>query len=191
MAKENKIIKYNLEDEAKQLRDYGYSYDKIAKTLAESHPKILDIQKLSPMSVMRFFETYEEMKVQEKVEEGENPVADLTEEFRTAVRDINQRTEKIYHRAIRLLDNLETDNKDSALILKAIKEARDSLGEERKNMIALKQFGEKKAMAIQNVNLKKEIHVKNMLMTFSKDLNKELCPVCRAKMVNVLEKLEE
>jgi len=38
--------------------------------------------------------------------------------------------------------------------------------------------------------LKKEIHVKNMLMSFSRDLNEELCPNCRAKMPIILGKLE-
>ena len=191
MTKENKIIQFDLQEEARQLRELGNSYTSIGKTLSENHPKIEALQKLSPMSVMRFFDADEERKLQEAVDTGGNPVKDLTEEFCTAVRNINQRSEAIYHRSIRLLDKLETENKDNILILKAIKEARDSLAEERKNMVALKQFGEKKSITIQNVNLKKEIHVKNMLMSFSKDLNKELCPKCRAKMPVILGKLED
>ena len=191
MTKENKLIQYNLQDEARELRKRGSSYLDIAETLKKNHPKIDDIQKLSQMSVMRFLDGDKERELQEQVDLGGNPIKDLTEEFCTAVRDINTRSESIYHRSIRLLDRLETENKDNLLILKAIKEARDSLAEERKNMIALKQFGEKRSMTIQNINLKKEIHVKNMLMSFSKDLNKELCPNCRAKMPAILGKLEE
>ena len=190
MTKENKISRYNLEDEAQQLRDMGNSYKVIADTLKRNHPKILDIQKLSPMAVMRYFDSLEEQKLQEELDVGKDPVKDLTEEFCNSVRDINQRSEAIYHRSIRLLDKLEKDGADSMVILKAIKEVRDSLAEERKNMVALKQYGEKRSLVINNVNLKKEIHVKNMLLSFSKDLNKELCPKCRAKLPKVLEKIE-
>ena len=135
MTKENKIVQYNLQEEVRDLRKQGNSYNDIAMTLRKNHPKILDIQKLSQMSVMRFLESDKELQLQEQVEIGIDPVKDLTEEFCTAVRDINERSESIYHRSIRLLDKLETENKDKNLILKAIKEARDSLAEERKNMI--------------------------------------------------------
>ena len=191
MTKENKITKYNLEEEARQLRELGHSYQSIAETLRTNHPKITDIQKLSAMAIMRYFDALEEKKLQEDVDVGKDPVKDLTEEFCTAVRGINQRSEAIYNRSIRLLDKLENDGADSTVVLKAIKEARDSLAEERKNMVALKQFGEKKTLTINNVNLKKEIHVKNMLLNFSKDLSKELCPKCRTKVPPLLEKLED
>ena len=191
MTKENKIVRYNLEDEAQQLRDLGNSYQSVADALAENHPKITDIQKLSPMAVMRYFDSLAERKLQGDLDVGKDPVKDLTDEFCTAVRDINQRSESIYNRSIRLLDDLEAGDADSVVVLKAIKEARDSLAEERKNMVALKQYGEKKSITIQNVNLKKEIHVKNMLLDFSKDLNKELCPACRMKMPIILEKIDD
>jgi len=191
MTKENKLIQYNLQDEAIDLRKRGSSYLEIAETLKKNHPKIDDIQKLSQMSVMRFLDGNKERELQEQVDLGGDPVKDLTEEFCTAVRDINDRSKTIYNYSMRFLDKLKKENKDNPLILKAIKGVSDSLAEERKNMIALKQFGEKRSMTIQNINLKKEIHVKNMLMSFSKDLNKELCPNCRAKMPAILGKLEE
>ena len=190
MSKENKIIRFNLEEEARQLRELGHSYTSIGKTLAKNHPKIKALQKLSPMSVMRFFDADEQRKIKEQVDQGGNPVKDLTEEFCGAVRDINERSEALYRRSIRILDKMETNNKDDALLLKAVKETRDSLAQLLKNMVALKQFGEKRSMNIQNINLKKEIHVKNMLMSFSRDLNEELCPNCRAKMPIILGKLE-
>jgi len=183
MANVSKIRKYGLEEEAQQLKEMGYSYQDIANTLKNNHPKIEDLKSLSNMSVMRYFDTETENTVVEIVETGGNPVSDLVLEFQNEIRDIHRKSERLAIRAEKILDKIE-GGKDDALKLKALKETRDSYDQLRKNYESLLRFGDNRIKSIQNVNLKKEVHVKNMLV----GLTKNLCDECRRKISEELEK---
>jgi len=186
MGNVSKIKKYNLEEETKQLKEMGLSYESIAETLKENHPKITDLKALSNMSVMRYFDGEEENAIISGIDQGDSPVNNLVNEFQNEVRDIHKRSLKLCDRAETLLDEIEKSD-DDLLKLKAIKEVRDSYDQLRKNYESLIKFGDNRIKAIQNVNLKKEIYVKNMLV----GVTKNLCDSCRRKISKELEKYIE
>ena len=183
MTNISKIEKYNLEDETKQLKEMRYTNEEIAKRLRDNHPEIKDLKKLSGMSVGRYFRSVAENKIEKSVEEGGDPVKDFIDEFRVSIENINKKTEDLYNKTMKILDDIESNSKDDHLRLKAVKEARDSLEQMRKNKVSLIQYGERRTGDIYNVNLKKEYHVKNMLLNFSR----ELCPKCRSKIPKLFE----
>jgi len=183
MGNVSKIKKYELEDEARQLKDMGLSYEDISKQLKDNHSKIADLRALSAMSVMRYFDGETEDGVLVELDQGENPVSNLVCEFQDEVRLIHKKGNSLCTRAEKLLDKLETSD-DDLLTLKAIKEVRDSYADLRKNYESLIKFGDNRFKAIQNVNLKKEVHVHNMLV----GVTRNLCDECRRKISEELEK---
>ena len=182
MGNESKIKKYNLEDEVNQLSEMGYSYDEIIGTLKSNHPKISDLQNLSKMSLTRYFQGLRERDIEDKLEEGKDPVRDLTEEYRSYIRTLLHRGETLYDKSIKILESVE-DSEDNDKKMRAVKGATESLNQLHKMLNSYKQFGEKRTQAIYNVNLKKEVHVKNLLMNFAKSL----CPTCKAKLSDILD----
>jgi len=183
MGNKSKIKKYELEDEARQLKTMGLSYEDIASTLKENHSKIADLKSLSSMSVMRYFDGESEDGVLIDIDQGENPVSSLVCEFQDEIRSIHKRSNTLCDKAESLLDKVELSD-DDFLTLKAIKEVRDSYDHLRKNYESLMRFGDNRIKAIQNVNLKKEVHVKNMLV----GVTRHLCDGCRRKISEELEK---
>jgi len=185
MSKENKIIQYNLEDEVKQLREMNYSVHDIAKRISDNHPEIHSLKNLSGMSISRYIRNAEEKELQGEVTEGKDPVKDFTEMYRDEVDDIHEKTKELYEKSIIILKDIEEGSQDYNVKLKAIKEVRDNLNQMLKNQVSLKQYGERRANTIYNVNLKKEIHVKNLLLNFVNSL----CPKCKAKISKLVEEI--
>jgi uncharacterized phage infection (PIP) family protein YhgE len=183
--KEHKIIKYNLQDEVNQLKTAGMAYQEIASTIKGNHPEIADLSNLSAMAIQRYFSSEQEKDIEKSVKAGENPVMDFLEEYRKEMKDINRKSNLLYEKSMQLLNSIDQSD-DDFLKLKAIKEVRDNLDMLRKNQVSLVEYGEKKTSTIYNVNLKKEIHVKNMLIAF----NKNLCSKCRLKIAELLENEE-
>jgi len=186
MTKEHKIIKYNLEDEVQQLKEGGLSYFEIASTIKRNHPMIEDLKGLSPMAIQRYLSSKDEREIQRQLDSGKDPVEDFVDEYRKAIKDIDVKTKELYEYSLKLLNSI-SESDDDIMKLKAVKEVRDNLDLIRKNQVSLIQFSEKKTNTICNVNLKKEIHVRNLLMNF----NKELCSKCRLKIAELLEEDEE
>lgn len=186
MGNVSKIKKYDLEEEAKQLKDMGLSYEDIATSLKNNHSQIADIKALSSMSVMRYFDSESENGVIMDINQGNNPVSDLIVEFQDVIRDIHKKSNKLCDRAEKILDKLELSD-DDLLTLKAIKEVGDRYDQLRRNYESLMKFGDNRIKAIQNVNLKKEIHVHNLLV----GVTRHLCGKCRRKISEELEKLIE
>ena len=184
MVKEHKIIKYNLQDEVDQLQTMGMAYHEIASKIKENHPDIADLSNLSAMAIQRYLASSRETKIIEDVKQGKDPVTDFIGEYRQAMKDINEKTETLYNKSIKVLNDIELTN-DDIMRLKAIKEVRDNIEQIRKNQVSLVQFGEKKTNTIYNVNLKKEIHVKNLLLNFVKGL----CPKCKRNVSEILEEV--
>ena len=187
MVKPSKIRKHNLEEETYQLKDMKYSNQEIAKLLKENHPDIKDISNLSGMSVGRFFRSEAQQDIEVSVKEGGDPIKDFVEEYREAIEDINRKTNELYDKTMKILDDIESKSNSDALRLKAVKEARDSLEQMRKNKVSLIQYGERRSGDIYNVNLKKEYYVKNMLLHVSRNL----CPKCRAEFPKLILELED
>ena len=75
--------------------------------------------------------------------------------------------------------------------MKALREARETIKQMRDNAIAVQQYGERHTTSIYNINLKKEIYIKNILLNFVQELS-NLCPECRKKTLPALiKKLED
>ena len=182
MTKEHKIIKYNLQDEVEQLHTAGMAYHEIAGTIKGNHPEIADLHNLSAMAIQRYLKDKDEKQIVEDVKQGKDPVKDFIEEYREAMKDIDRKSSSLYDRSVRLLDSIEQSD-DDILKMKALKEVRDSLHLLKDNQVALVQYGERKVNTINNVYLKKEIHVKNLLMEF----NKCLCGKCKKNVADMLE----
>lgn len=182
MTKEHKIIKYNLQDEVEQLHTAGMAYHEIASTIRGNHPEIADLSNLSSMAIQRYFADSREKEVEQEVREGKDPVKDFAEEYRQAIKDIDIESRELYQRTKKILDSI-CESDDDIMKLKAVKEARDSLHQLKDNQVALIQYGDKKATAITNVFMKKELHVKNYLMNYTKCL----CGKCKLKIAEMLE----
>jgi len=182
MGNINKIIKYGLESEAQSLLDSGLSRAKIAETLRNNHPEIVDLKDLSAMSVQRWIDSKERAKLEESIEQGKDPLDDFMKEYRRAIKDLNLKAERLYNKANKLLDKAELEG-DTTTSLRAIKEVRDSLDQLRKNWVSLMQYGTRQTSNIYHINLKKEQNVKIMLLEFSK----VLCNECRSKVSELLK----
>jgi len=177
----SKIIKYNLQDEAKQLKDMGYTNEEISRKLGDNHPEIKELKKLSGMSVGRFFKSDECKEIEEKLLKGENPVTDFITEYRDRIEKIENYTLDLYEECKTILADAKLDG---TIIdkLKAVDMTLKSLEQSRKNMVSLVQYGERQTNNFYNVNLKKEYHIKNLLLNFSE----KLCPKCRSKIPELL-----
>ena len=182
MGNINKIIKYGLEDEAQSLLDSGLSRAKIAETIRNNHPEIVDLKDLSAMSVQRWIESRERKEIEDKLEEGKDPLDLFIKEYRKAIKDLNAKAEKLYNKSSKLLDKVEQEG-NSIITLKAIKEVRDSLDQLRKNWVSLMQYGTRQTSNIYHINLKKEQNTKIMLLEFSK----VLCDKCRNAVSKLIE----
>jgi len=179
----SKIIKYHMEDEAKQLKEMGYTNEEISDKLRENHPEIKELTKFSGMSVRRYFESDECKKIEEKVLKGEDPVSDFIKEYRDKLDTIEQRTSDLYEECKTILEDAK---KDGSILdkLKAVDVTLKSLEQSRKNMVSLVQYGERQTNNFYSVNLKKEYHIRNLLLNFSE----KLCPKCRNKIPELLGK---
>jgi hypothetical protein len=134
------------------------------------------------MAIQRYLADNREKEVELEILEGKDPVKDFAEEYRQAMRDINIKSNALYERTIKLLDSI-SESDDDIMKLKAIKEARDGLHLLKDNQVAIVQYGDKKVTAMGNIFMKKEIHVKNYLMSYTQCL----CPKCKLKIAEMLE----
>lgn len=186
MTKVNKIVKYNLEEEADTLLDQGVSLSMIADTIKSNHPDIIDLQGLSSMAIMRYRDSKDKDEILKDTEEGKDSVNTFLKEYNDAIRKLMKKNEKWDER----VEDLWKGCKDDASIIekaKIIKEARDNREQSKREWIALAQYGTRQTSNIYNINLKKEQNIKLMLLNWSKDL----CPECRRKVSKILEIKEE
>ncbi len=180
----NKIEKYGLEDEVKQMKDMGYSYKDIAHSIKESHPKNGDLQKLSSMSIMRFLKTDEERQMSENLDMGMDPIKKLNQETRLQMKKIDERCEQIYDESLMILDEAKQKD-DIDLKIRALKCVRDDLSNLMKNKESIMKTYDKQIKVAGNLNLKKEVHVKNMILGISNNL----CPECKRNIQDVIEEM--
>lgn len=178
----SKIVKYNLEDEARQLKEMHYTNEEIARRIRESHPEIEDLRDLAGMSIGRFFKLDEGQKIEQQIIEGQDPVDNFIKEYRDKINKIEEQTNDIFKECRAILDEAKATG-DITDKVKAVDVVLKSLEQSRRNLVSLVQYGERQTANFGAINLKKEYYVKNLLLDFSKGL----CAKCRAKIPEILE----
>lgn len=178
----NKIVKYKLEDEVKQMREGGLGYQEIADAINRNHETVT----LSFMSVKRYLDNTKIDKQLKKIDEGEDIFENFREDFRNKMDDLEDETQEIYLLMKRALKNIVTEGDD----YKTIKAARDTLAaldQQKKNWIDLIQWGVnelKPREAANTINLTK---VNNLFI----QLSDKLCPKCRANIIDMILETEK
>ena len=93
MSKENKIIKYGLQEEVNTLLDQGFSYGEVVESVKAKHPDIIDLQDLSKMCIMRFKEIQEKELLEKNMKESDGDyVNTFLKDFRVAMSDLNTKS---------------------------------------------------------------------------------------------------
>jgi len=190
MANVCKIVKYGLEPEVDPLLDNGISLAEIADKVVSNHPEIVDLQGLSSMAIMRYRDKRNRNKIEDDLEDGNDPVDTFLKEYNEAIRKLMTKNEKWDDR----VEQLWQECKDDASIVekaKIIKEARDNREQSKKEWNALAKYGVRQTSNIYNINLKKEQNTKIMLLNWSKEILDGLCSECKAKSRNKIMKLIE
>lgn len=175
MAKINKIKEYGKGQEVLDLKKKGLTLHSIAKMV---NTTLDGGRSISFMSVKRFLEDDAVEEVNADLQSGIDPSMKIYDTFKlemdTLKHQITNRMEDI--------DELVVDakeEKDVKKLIKLISLQKDYYDQIRKHLVSLIQYSENRFRPIMNVSLHKDIKVKNLLIDFSK----ELCPVCRSKVV--------
>jgi len=179
--KENKIIKYGLEAEVDTMLDQDMSLADVASAIKLNHPDIEDLKDISSMSIMRYRNSRDQLNISEKIEEGKDPVSEFITEYRNAIKSLLDKSDTLYKESLELLEQAK-QSESMPDKLKAVKEVRDNIEQERKAWVSLAQYGVRQTSNIFNINVKKEQNIKVMLLNWSKDL----CPACRSKVSKYL-----
>lgn len=184
MSKENKIVTYGYKDRAKELLDDGLSTYQIAKIL---NNEIGDKKAISHMSVQRFKDVIERDKIEDSIEEGEDPSDVIIEDFRNGIRENIKKVDKGIDIAMKLME----DAKDSDFATfseksKTVDTFIKALDQEKKSWTSLVQNGIRQMKVLGDVNIKKEQNVKVLLLNWTN----KLCPECRKKLYNIIEEEE-
>ena len=185
----NKIVKYGLQDLVKNLKSEGKSDSEIAKIISEQYgSKYPELKNISRMSIARFFEALARQEVQDKLDSGKTEddiIEEIYEEFRTKMRELIAKMEERDKIIDELLEEAK-QKRDSKKILEYLREQRQDIEQLRKNLVSLVQYAERQFKPIIQIDMHKEIKVKNLLLAFSK----ELCPECRRKVAKKILEVE-
>jgi len=186
MVNINKIEKYNLQNEVLELKQAGFSLQKIAETLRNSHPDIQELKNLSAMSVQRFLSNWKQHKIQKQLDNGEDPINDLVEEFKNKLYDLDDETHEIYKIMKKALKRTVKEGNNQNII-KAARGALEAIEQTRKNWISLIQWGSNKLKPIEQAREYNTFKIDNFII----NLSEELCPKCRRKVVGLVTVKED
>jgi len=186
MANINKIKKYRLESEVLALRRAGHNYDEIKDILIKNHPDLTEIQNLSVMSLSRFFSQYKTETALEKKEHGEDPTLELRAIFRDKMYELDEQTAEIYRMMRRALKKVVKEQDDYKTI-KAAKDTLSSIEQIRRNWSTFIQWSINEYKPIEEAS---EI-TKQEIMDLLIEISRELCPECRAKVVEIITREKE
>ncbi len=185
----NKIVKYGLQDLVKSLKNEGKSDTEIARIISLQYgDKYPELKNLSRMSIARFFEALARDEVQEKLNAGKTEdeiIEEIYNEFRQKMRAIIQKMEE----RDKIIDELLEEAKrkgETKEILEYLREQRQNIEQLRKNLVSLVQYAERQFKPVIQIDMHKEIKVKNLLLSFSK----ELCSECRKKVAKKILEVE-
>ena len=188
MPTKSKIEKYNLNEEVIALKKAGMSNHEIARTIKDRYHDIDELQNISVTSIRRFFEKYFTSDYEEKIKEYqiEEPTVDsIYKEFKRKMRSLYARIES-RNLQIKDLWDKALEKKDIDTLYKLQKAMNDNEKELRQQMLALIQYSDERISPLIQINEKKEIQIKNLLLNFSQVLS----PVCRKRVSNLLSEIE-
>ena len=190
MSNTNKIIKYKLESLVQGLKDEGKSDAEIARIISDRYgKKFPELANISRMSISRYWRLKRDEAIKKEIEEkGEEEVIDrIYAEFRSKMEELVKKMEKRDKELDGFLEDAKKSGDTESLIL-YLREQRQNIEQIRKNLVSLIQYAERQFRPIMQVNVKKEINIKNLLLNYSK----LLCPVCRKRVSKeILDTIEE
>ncbi|MHA1675771.1 MAG: hypothetical protein ACTSU6_01200 [Candidatus Njordarchaeales archaeon] len=190
MANINKIIKYGLVDYVKQLKNEGMTDGEIARTIAKKYGnQYPELKNISRMSVSRFFEALSREKIKEELQSGSTEdeiVEKIYQEFRTKMLALIKKMEERDKLLDEFLEEAKEKN-DIRSFISYLREQRQNIEQLRKNLVSLVQYAERQIKPIIQIDMHKEVKIKNMLLLFSK----ELCPECRKRVRDKILELDD
>lgn len=187
MPRQNKIIKYNLENEVLELAgNPSLSQDKIAEQIRYRHSDIKELQNLSAMSINRYLKSKAVSNASRELEEGKNPEDSLRAEFRERMYDLDDETHNLLQEAKLILKN-SRNNENSDIQLKAVREVGRTIDQIRKNWYTFIEQGYRQFKPIVEAKEVNFININNLLI----EMSKNLCPSCRKKVIDLATLKEE
>jgi hypothetical protein len=187
MTRESKLKILGLEEKAYEMRKAGETWESVAKIINEQHGKELVKQcggTLSPMAAKRGILSYERSLIEKSFDEGLDPIKKIDKLFREAVLECNKKNKKLEEKANTILKNALADGTITEQT-RALKEARDTITQEVKNLERLQQYGIRQTGHAGDINIKEQKNVIIMVESLTDRLISEydkLCPECKRKV---------
>lgn len=170
-----KITDLGLAEEA--LRRRGMmSLAKIAEELS-----ILSGEPVNQMNVKRFYESNDLKEVTDQIDAGEDPVDELTQEFKKRLLDLDKemgQTKDLIN--IKLQKAVESGN--TTEMYKAIDMLNKNWEALRKNWVSIQQFGHERAYTIERGIQEKNQTINILILDFAD----KLCPTCRKEVLKLI-----
>jgi len=186
--KQNKIIKWNLEDEVIRLDGEGKSNQAIAEHIQKKYADIPELSEISAMSINRFLQSNDENRIQIQLDRTKDPSSTIQKEFNIKMRESIQDAENARLTINKYMERLKNEDLTTKEVNNIISSWQKINDQYRKNLVSLREFTENRIIRpTQNIIYKKEINIKNLLL----DVSRDLCPVCRKRVKEKLEKLKE
>lgn len=171
MGRKSKIEKLKVSNDLIQLyeSDDSLSYQAMADEINQMN-NLQGSNRLNKMNIKRFLDNYEYNETIQQIKQGDDSLSD---EFKREMRNLISETNKIKELA-------KESPGDIGKILKAV-------SEQRRNLVALKKYAEDKIRKTEQHIYKYNM---NVVETLRKLANEILCPVCRKRLLEEIEKLE-
>ena len=186
--KENKIVKYGLQNEVVKLRyDKNWGYNKIKDYIRNNYSDNEELSNISQMSIKRFLDAYIEGRIEKKTEDG-TVEDEIKSEFDRKMRDLIVKAEKLDKIAGEIFQKARNENASYADLSKLLRVYKDINDQIRKNIVSAREFIEREYFRPQQEIIeKKEVKIQNFFFNILPDL----CPVCRKKVDKKLKELME
>jgi len=189
MTKINKIIEYGYNEEVDTLLDQGFSRKEIAQTINLNHDN-----KISHMSVQRYTEYREKEKINDMIDEGNDPGDIIIGDFRTGIRKNIKIADKVLNKSLDILKKVE-NSEDPLIQLRTVETVLKAVEQQKKGWTSLVQNGVRQMKFYGDVNIKKEQNIRILLLSWSREILKGLCPKCKSKskekIFEIIEKEEK
>lgn len=184
MTKPDKITKWGLTDEVKELLEEGKSNYAIAKHISDKYSDIPELAKVNKMTIGRYVKKLDEDRIEGKLSVVKDPTSLIQEEFNEKMRKNIIDAESMNNLVMSYKNKVNSDDlttKDLQQMLKAWQTANDQM---RKNLVSLREYTDHHIIKpTQNIIYKKEINIRNTLLDYAR----KLCPECRKRVFEMLE----
>jgi len=186
MTRVSKLKELGLEKKAYELRKSGETWESVANIINGQHGKEIISKYDSPlthMAIKRGIVAYEKDLVEKALDE-DNPLEEVSELMKKAIFAANKKNRKLEKKADTILDNAMKDGSYSDQT-RALKEVRDTMSQEVKNMTTLMQYCDRQFGNARDINIKEQKNVIIMLKNYADELFKiyeNLCPECKKKL---------